>query len=307
MRPDRSHEPVLLEASLSALEVRAEGVYVDATFGRGGHSQAILARLGACGRLLAFDQDPEAAVAAADLLGDDSRFEFEACNFSFLGERLRARGLIGACDGILFDLGVSSPQLDQAGRGFSFARSGPLDMRMDSRGGMTAAQWLAETPLNEMIRVLRQYGEEPKAGRIARAIVAARAEQAITDTLSLANLVERAVGGRRGSRIHPATRTFQAIRIAVNRELDVLAEVLPQALAALRPGGRLAVISFHSLEDRIVKQFMRDQVRPAAPDPISPAPPPRLRGMSRHLSDVIEAQQNPRARSAVLRWAEKCA
>jgi 16S rRNA (cytosine1402-N4)-methyltransferase len=177
---------------------------------------------------------------------------------------------------------------------------------MNPLQSFSAADWVARTDVPEMLRVLRRYGEENQAGRIARAIEAARAEEPIIRTAQLASLVERAVGGRRGQRIHPATRTFQAIRIAVNRELDVLAEVLPQAVAALKPGGRLVVISFHSLEDRIVKQFMRNQARPDAPDPVSAPPPPILRGVSRHLCDEQEAKANPRARSAVLRWAEKC-
>lgn len=301
------HEPVLLEASLSALAVQPDGLYVDATFGRGGHSRAILQRLGPQGRLLVFDQDPQAQQVALALAENDQRVHLEPCNFSELAARLESRGWLGTCAGILFDLGVSSPQLDQAGRGFSFAKAGPLDMRMDLRQSYTAADWVAETPVHDMIRVLREYGEENKAVRIARAIERARAEAPITDTLTLAQLIERAVGGRKGSRIHPATRSFQAIRIAVNRELDVLEQVLPQALEALAPGGRLAVISFHSLEDRLVKRFLRAQARPEAPDPVSPAPPPRLRGLGRHLADTLEAEANPRARSAVLRWAEKCA
>ena len=301
-----AHEPVLLDAALTALAVQPAGVYVDGTFGRGGHSRAILQQLGVDGRLIVFDQDPEAQDAARELAAQEPRLALEAVNFNALGERLAARGLVGAVDGILLDLGVSSPQLDDAERGFSFSRSGPLDMRMNPQAGPTARDWVAKTPVAEMTRVLREYGEEKKAGRIARAIDAARREAPITDTQRLAALIERAVGGRRGARIHPATRSFQAIRIAVNRELEVLREVLPQAVDALAPGGRLAVISFHSLEDRIVKQFLRAEARPPAPDPVSPPPAPRLRRVNRVLADAAEAARNPRARSAVLRWAEKC-
>ncbi len=302
-----SHESVLLDASLDALSICGDGVYVDATFGRGGHSRALLERLDGAGRLIVFDQDPEAQAAAAGWMRQEPRLALEPFNFSHLHARLAERGLVGKIDGVLFDLGVSSPQLDDAERGFSFGKEGPLDMRMNPQAGISAAQWVAQTPYDEMRRVLREYGEENNAGRIARAIERARAETPIVTTLQLANIIERAVGGRRGKRIHPATRSFQAIRIAVNRELDVLAEVLPQALEVLKPGGRLAVISFHSLEDRIVKQFMRAQARPDAPDPVSPAPPPRLARVTRRLCDEVEASRNPRARSAVLRWAEKCA
>ena len=302
-----AHESVLLDASLAALNVKEGGVYVDATFGRGGHSGAILDRLGANGRLIVFDQDPEAQVVAQALMKSEPRLQLEAANFSALAERLQQAGLQGQVDGVLFDLGVSSPQLDDAERGFSFSKDGPLDMRMNPLRGISAAEWVAKTPRDEMRRVFREYGDEAMPGRVAAAIERTRAETPIRSTLQLADIIETALGGRRGRRIHPATRCFQAIRIAVNRELEVLAEALPQALDVLRPGGRLAVISFHSLEDRIVKRFMRAQARPEAPDPISPAPPARLRQVKRQLCDGLEAQRNPRARSAVLRWAEKCA
>lgn len=303
-RVNPGHEPVLLHEALAALALRPDGVYVDATFGRGGHGREILNQLGPQGRLIVFDQDPEAQAVAQGWMRQEPRLHLEACNFSHLAERLTELGLAGGCDGILFDLGVSSPQLDQAERGFSFSKDGPLDMRMDPFAEPSAAQWVAQTPVEEMIRVLREYGEERQAGRIARAIERARKEQSIKTTAQLAALIERAVGGRRGARIHPATRSFQAIRIAVNRELDVLASALPQAVEMLRPGGRLAVISFHSLEDRIVKQFLRAEARPLPPDPVSPAPPPRLRAVHRALCGDVEAARNPRARSAVLRWAE---
>lgn len=302
-----SHESVLLDASLDALNIRGDGVYVDATFGRGGHSRALLERLTESGRLIVFDQDPEAQAVAAGWMRQEPRLALAPFNFSHLREQLAQRGLVGQVDGILFDLGVSSPQLDDAQRGFSFGKEGPLDMRMNPLSGFSAADWVASASYDDMRRVLREYGDENNAGRIARAIERARAEAPITTTLQLAELIERTVGGRRGKRIHPATRSFQAIRIAVNRELDVLADVLPQALDVLKPGGRLAVISFHSLEDRIVKQFLRAEARPDAPDPVSPAPPPRLTRVTRRLCDEAEAARNPRARSAVLRWAEKCA
>ncbi|MGJ8668183.1 MAG: 16S rRNA (cytosine(1402)-N(4))-methyltransferase RsmH [Oceanococcus sp.] len=302
-----SHESVLLDASLAALNVKEGGVYIDATFGRGGHSRAILDRLGEAGRLIVFDQDPEAQAVARGWMQHEPRLLLEEANFSDLAECISARGLNGQIDGVLFDLGVSSPQLDDAERGFSFSKEGPLDMRMNPLQGMSAADWVAHTPREEIRRVLREYGDEAMPGRIASAIERARAEAPILNTLQLADLIETAVGGRRGKRIHPATRSFQAIRIAVNRELEVLAQALPQALEVLRPGGRLSVISFHSLEDRIVKQFLRAEARPSAPDPISPAPAPRVRQVKRQLCDGLEAQRNPRARSAVLRWAEKCA
>lgn len=298
------HESVLLDASLSALNIKPDGIYVDATFGRGGHARAILDRLGAGGQLIVFDQDPEAQAVAQVLARNDARVVLEPFNFAELAERLRQRGLMGRVDGVLFDLGVSSPQLDEAERGFSFMQDGPLDMRMNPLAGESAAQYLARVSYDELRRVLREYGDENQAGRVARAIERARAEQAITRTAQLAEIIETALGGRRGRRIHPATRSFQAIRIAVNRELDVLREALPQALEALVPGGRLAVISFHSLEDRIVKQYLRAEANPPAPDPVSPAPPGRLIGLKRRLCDGLEAERNPRARSAVLRWAE---
>ena len=302
-----AHAPVLLAASLEALGLKPDGIYVDATFGRGGHSRAILDRLGERGRLIAFDQDPEAQAVAAGWARVEPRLQLEPANFAQLGARLEAAGLAGRCDGILFDLGVSSPQLDEAERGFSFAKDGPLDMRMNPLAGTSAADWLAAVEVQALIRVLREFGEEPQARRIALAIDRARSEGPITRTAQLAAVIDNAVGGRRGRRIHPATRSFQAIRIAVNRELEVLAEALPQAFAALATGGRLAVISFHSLEDRIVKQYLRRLARPAAPDPVSPPPPPQLTPPRRVFADAAECQVNPRARSAVLRWAEKCA
>lgn len=302
-----AHESVLLDASLAALNIIGDGVYVDATFGRGGHSRALLERLDANGRLIVFDQDPEAQAVAQGWMRQEPRLQLEAANFSELSQRLTVAGLAGQVDGILFDLGVSSPQLDDAQRGFSFGKDGPLDMRMNPLVGPSAADWVAKTPQDEIRRVLREYGDEAMPGRIASAIVRERKQAPISSTLQLAEIIEKALGGRRGKRIHPATRSFQAIRIAVNRELDVLEQALPQALEMLRPGGRLAVISFHSLEDRIVKHFLRAQARPPAPDPVSPAPPPRVKTVKRQLCDGLEAQRNPRARSAVLRWAEKCA
>lgn len=302
-----THLPVLLEEVLAALAIRPDGVYVDATFGRGGHSRAILARLGPRGRLLSLDRDPEAVRAAQDL--HDPRFVIAHAAFSALGETARRLG-VQAADGVLFDLGVSSPQLDTPGRGFSFRHEAPLDMRMDTSRGITAAQWLNTADEEEIARVVREYGEERFAKSIARAIVAARGEAPITTTGQLARLCARVVRTRERGQ-DPATRTFQAVRIHVNRELEELAQALPQAVDLLRPGGRLAVISFHSLEDRMVKCFMRAEAQGAEipseiPLAASDLPHGRLRivGKARRASER-EVADNPRARSAVLRVAEK--
>ncbi|MFW6191788.1 MAG: 16S rRNA (cytosine(1402)-N(4))-methyltransferase RsmH [Thiohalospira sp.] len=302
------HRPVLCDAALEGLAVRPDGLYVDATYGRGGHAAAILERLGPEGRLWVLDRDPEAVAAAREQLGEDARVTIVADSFAHLGEHLQAAGLHGAVDGILLDLGVSSPQLDRAERGFSFRHDGPLDMRMDPDQGEDAASWLAGVEEKELVRVLRNYGEERFARRIARAIVAARAEEPITTTGRLAAIVAGAVPRREPGR-DPATRTFQALRIAVNDELGELERVLPVALEALARGGRLAVISFHSLEDRRVKRFMRDEARGDAP----PDMPLREDQIRRRLTLVSgarragesEVAENPRARSAVLRVAER--
>jgi len=301
------HAPVLLAEALAALAVRAMGFYVDATFGRGGHSAAILAQLGEQGALLAIDRDPDAVAHGRALLGADPRATIVHAPFSTLGEQVRATGR--KADGILIDLGVSSPQLDDPGRGFSFMRDGPLDMRMDPSSGHSAADWLAHAAEREIAMVIHRYGEDRHARRIAHAIVAARAEAPIRTTGRLAEVIAAAVARREPGK-HPATRAFQAIRIHVNRELDEIEEVLPQALEALAPGGRLAVISFHSLEDRIVKRFMRQH---SQDDPVwagLPDMPAHARAALERVGRAVfpseaEVTANPRARSAVLRVAER--
>ncbi len=306
-----SHEPVLLAEALEALRVRPGGRYLDCTFGRGGHARAILARLGPEGRLYALDRDPEAAAAARRLSEAESRLVFGQAPFSRIGEHARRWGIVGRLDGVLMDLGLSSPQLDDPRRGFGFRQDGPLDMRMDPASGRSAAQWLAEVEPETLARVLRDYGEEPRAARIARAIVRAREQAPITTTGRLAQIVAAAAGYRAGRR-HPATRTFQAIRIQVNRELEELRGALDQALEVLAPGGRLVVISFHSLEDRIVKRFFRERSRriTGAPRglPVAGGPEP---GPLRLLGGLVtpgeaECRRNPRARSARMRVAERC-
>jgi 16S rRNA (cytosine1402-N4)-methyltransferase len=300
------HQPVLLQAVLDGLAIRPDGTYIDGTYGRGGHSRAILDRLGPDGRLLAFDKDPQACGQAWQELGREPRFRIWRGSFTQLTTVLTEENLTGHVSGILLDLGVSSPQLDEAMRGFSFLREGPLDMRMDPQSGQSAADWLATAEREEISRVLKDYGEERHHWRIAGAIVREREAAPITTTTQLAEIVARAMPGPR-QRIHPATRTFQALRIFINRELDDLMAVLPQALAALAPGGRLAVISFHSLEDRIVKRFLRDAARPPQdPRDLGPAPASLLRLVGKAvMADEAEIAVNPRARSAVLRVAER--
>ncbi len=301
------HAPVLLQAALDALAIRADGRYLDATYGRGGHAGAILDRLGKNGSLLAIDRDPEASAAAAGNFGSDSRAEFRQARFSELAQLVAP----GSVDGVLFDLGVSSPQLDDARRGFSFMRDGPLDMRMDPRHGDSAARWLAHATEREIAVVIARNGEERYARRIARAIVAARAKAPLTTTGGLADVIAAAVP-RRQPGLHPATRSFQALRIHVNSELEEIARALPQAVEALAPGGRLVVISFHSLEDRIVKRFMRaasreDPAYAGLPE-LPPGARPKLRLVSRAIfAEADEVGRNPRARSAVLRAAERLA
>jgi 16S rRNA (cytosine1402-N4)-methyltransferase len=313
--PAFEHRPVLLDACINALAIRRDGLYVDATFGRGGHSRAVLQALGPDGRLLAIDRDPSAVQAGR--LWRDPRFSVEHARFSEIRQLLDDKG-IASVDGILADLGVSSPQLDEAGRGFSFREDGPLDMRMDPTRGMSARQWLLEASEQDIARVVRDYGEERFAVPIAQAIVARRGDagdDTLRTTRELAALVASVVR-RRQRRPEPgkdpATRTFQALRIFVNQELEELALVLDRALACLAPGGRLAVISFHSLEDRMVKQFIaREAGRDAPRDPITGVPRPlvaaRLRPVARVLPDATEIAANPRARSAVLRVAERLA
>lgn len=301
------HRPVLLAEAIAALAIQPAGIYVDATFGRGGHSRAILERLGPRGRLIALDRDP-AAIAAGQAL-TDARLILRHTAFSRLGATLDALG-IASVQGILMDLGVSSPQLDDAARGMSFRFDAPLDMRMDTTQGETAADFLARADRREIEEVIRDYGEERFAHAIAKAIDTARQQCRISSTGQLAALVAAAVRTREPNQ-HPATRTFQALRIHVNRELAELSLTLPQALERLSPGGRLVVISFHSLEDRIVKQFMREAAQPPGPPhdvPLRAAelPPPRLRLIGKaQRPSAAEIAANPRARSAVMRVAEK--
>ena len=305
---EHEHVPVLLEEVLDALAVRADGVYLDATFGRGGHAEAILARLGDRGRLLAVDRDPQAVQAARDRFAHDARLTTMHGAFSTLADLIEREGVAGRLDGALFDLGVSSPQLDDPARGFSFRFDAPLDMRMDTTRGETAAQWLARAEEEEIARVIFEYGEERFSRRIARAIVAERAREPIATTARLADIVRGAVRTREKGQ-HPATRTFQAIRIFINDELGEIARALPAATRALAPGGRLAVISFHSLEDRVVKNFIRDQEQgPVYPAelPVVPTFAPRLRALGKPIrARDAETARNPRARSAVLRVAER--
>lgn len=303
------HAPVMLEEVIDALAIKPQGAYIDGTFGRGGHSDAILSRLGPQGRLLIIDRDPTAVAHARDRFGADQRVSIVQGRFGDMDVFCRRLGLAGAVDGILLDLGVSSPQLDDAQRGFSFRRSGPLDMRMDPSAGESAAQWLARAEEQEIAAVLRDYGEEKFSGRIARAIVVQRAQQPVQTTGELAELIARAVPTRERTK-DPATRSFQAIRIFINRELDELQKALAGVVDLLAPGGRLVVLSFHSLEDRIVKRFMREAERgPQLPRWIplpaaAYAPPLRRVGKSRRAGEA-ETRANPRARSAVLRIAER--
>ena len=301
------HETVLLNEAVDALNVRRGGIYVDCTFGRGGHSKRILSRLEGTGRLIALDRDPE-AVAEGRLLASQGMTMVHSA-FGRLGEVLGEMGVAGV-DGILLDLGVSSPQLDEAGRGFSFRFDGPLDMRMDTSRGQTAAEWVNAASEKELTEVIKDYGEERFAKQIARAIVAARSGGPIDTTGRLTEIVVKAVRTREPDQ-NPATRTFQAIRIFVNQELEELSGVLPQCMSLLNPGGRLVVISFHSLEDRVVKQFMRreaqgDFLPKKLPIRASELHAPNLRLIGNRVRpSAAETEANPRARSAVMRVAEK--
>jgi 16S rRNA (cytosine1402-N4)-methyltransferase len=292
----RSHRPVMLDESITGLSLRADGIYVDGTFGRGGHSAAILVALSPAGALHAFDRDPAAAGAARELAARHPNLHFHSAPFATLGAVCADAGLAGRVDGVLLDLGVSSPQLDDPARGFSFANDGPLDMRMDPRTGESAAAFLARADEKEIADVLWTLGEERNSRAIARAIVAARRQQPLARTAQLADLILSVHRGPR-QKIHPATRSFQALRIHVNQELEQLAAALAQAVDVLAPGGRLVVISFHSLEDRIVKRFMRDLSR-------GEAPRLALVGKKQFAGDA-EVAANPRARSAVLRIAQR--
>jgi 16S rRNA (cytosine1402-N4)-methyltransferase len=301
--------PVLKDEVLQFLAIRPDGLYVDGTFGRGGHSQAILEQLGPAGRLLALDRDPDAVAVGRRLQAEDSRFQIVHSAYSALGDVLAAEGLAGRVDGILLDVGVSSPQLEDPARGFAFRATGPLDMRMDPGSGVSAADWLNAADEAEIAAVLWRFGEERSARRITRAIAEARAIEPIRTTTQLAGLIERVVRGEPGR--HPATRTFQAIRIHINRELEELEAVLAAARGSLAVGGRLCVISFHSLEDRLVKRFLRDHSRvdPALRAlPVVPASAlPDLALLTTRAVRASEAEvaRNPRSRSAVLRAAEK--
>jgi 16S rRNA (cytosine1402-N4)-methyltransferase len=305
------HIPVLANEAVDGLGVaaRPDGTFLDATFGRGGHAREILRRLGPSGRLIALDRDEQAIAAGAAIA--DRRLVLRHARFSRLDEVLRECG-IDAVDGVLLDIGVSSPQIDDPERGFSFRADGPLDMRMDTSGGETAAQWLARAGEEEIREVIKRHGEERFAKQIAKAVVASRQGRPLTRTRQLAALVGEAVRTREPGQ-DPATRTFQALRIHLNQELEELSLALPRALEVLAPGGRLAVISFHSLEDRIVKNFMRDNARPGRmperlPVRAAELPQPKLRLAGKAVrASAAEVAANPRARSAILRVAEKLA
>jgi 16S rRNA (cytosine1402-N4)-methyltransferase len=304
-----SHQPVLLAEVLTGLLIKPDGVYVDGTFGRGGHAGAILAVLGPEGRLLAMDKDPQAILSAEQQFGTDPRFEIEQGAFTMLSNMIARRQLQGRVNGLLLDLGVSSPQLDDASRGFSFSEDGPLDMRMDPSSGISAARWLETAAESDIRHVLKTFGEERFSRRIARAIVETRHETPLRTTRQLAELVAAAVPVREKNK-HPATRSFQAIRIFVNNELDEITSVLDQVIDVLAPQGRMVVISFHSLEDRIVKRFIRDEYRgEQAPLEFPLAGMdyvPRLKPVGKAVrASAAEVQHNPRARSAVLRVAER--
>ncbi len=306
MRPEQ-HIPVLLDEAIEALVTRKDGHFVDGTFGRGGHSRALVARLNEQGRLLALDKDPRAIATGLEVLGSDDRVTFIQGSFAELEQWILDWGVRGGVDGILLDLGVSSPQLDDPERGFSFMEDGPLDMRMDPTRGVSAAEWLAEAPEREISRVLWEFGEERHARRIARKIVMSRGHQPLERTSQLAELIEGMLG--RPEKKHPATRSFQAIRIQVNNELADLAKGLEAGIRQLRPGGRLVVISFHSLEDRLVKRTFREAARPGQvrrnlPEHPDAVPVLKLVGKAQKPSDT-EISANPRARSAVMRVAEK--
>lgn len=311
MNTSAQHETVLQEQAVAALSLKADGSYIDATFGRGGHSREILRQLGPAGRLLVFDKDPQAIDTAHALAREDSRVSVRHGAFSSLQSVAESEGMLGRTAGVLFDLGVSSPQLDDARRGFSFMRDGPLDMRMDPSTGISAEQWINTAPQQEIADVLYQFGEERHSRRMARAIVSHRQEQRISRTGQLAEIIKQANPAWEKDK-HPATRAFQGIRIFINGEFDELEKGLEQALAVLAVGGRLVVISFHSLEDRIVKKFIALQTKgdnfprdlPVTQDMLNPT----LKSIGKALRPTAEEiQRNPRARSAVMRVAEKIA
>ncbi|MEM7193568.1 MAG: 16S rRNA (cytosine(1402)-N(4))-methyltransferase RsmH [Pseudomonadota bacterium] len=303
------HKSVLHNEVIDALQVRHDSVVVDATYGRGGHAKSIVRALNGEGRLIVIDRDADAIEHAADNYGDDPRIEIVQASFDELIDVIANRNLIGAVGAILFDFGVSSPQLDNPARGFSFNKNGPLDMRMDQTCGQTAAQWLQDIDLEELTRVIKIYGEERYARRIARAVIDRQQASPILTTEELSRIVAGVIPSREPGK-HPATRTFQAIRIAINDELIKIEKTLPMALDVLSPGGRLVVISFHSLEDRIVKRFFRDQSRGDPFPPDLPVTTDMLKPSLKLVGKAVrptedELSHNPRARSAVLRVAEK--
>lgn len=301
------HQSVLLQEAVEALAVRSAGRYLDATFGRGGHARQILQNLGQDGRLTVVDRDVEALRFAQKLASEDNRVEVIAGDFaSVVDDLCQAEVLF---DGVLFDFGVSSPQLDDAGRGFSFRQDGPLDMRMDNQSGETAAEWLSRASVEEMKKVFWRYGEERNAARVAREVVAMRADRPLLRTIELADLVERVIGSNHRSKKHPATKVFQAIRIFINDELKQIEQVLPHALRLLSQGGRLVLISFHSLEDRLVKRFIREMAKPENIDRRLPVVPDNMRpALLKPVGKAVKAvdyDANVRARSAVMRVAER--
>lgn len=312
MQKQEQHQPVLLAEVIENLALDSDGIYVDATFGRGGHAKQILQRLGDKGRLIAIDKDPDAVTFAKQQWGHDERFKVYQGSFSQLKTIAEVEGIVNQASGILLDLGVSSPQLETAERGFSFLREGPLDMRMDPQTGISAAEWLAYAKEKEIAQVLKDYGEERYAKRIARAIVEEQKLRKIVTTVQLANVVKLAHPHWERFK-HPATRTFQAIRIRVNNELEDLKVCLGQSIDVLKCGGRLLVISFHSLEDRIVKRFIRQHAHEAVELKKLPFMPaewgrPKLKILGRGIRPSAYAiKTNPRSRSAVLRMAEKIA
>ncbi|MEZ5505399.1 MAG: 16S rRNA (cytosine(1402)-N(4))-methyltransferase RsmH [Gammaproteobacteria bacterium] len=306
---DFLHETVLLQEAVDALVTDTQGIYIDGTFGRGGHTRRLLSLLKPEARVLGFDKDPQAIATADQLAATDCRFQCAHASFAELKQQIDARGWSGKVAGILLDLGVSSPQLDDPARGFSFMNDGPLDMRMNNASGQSAAEWLQTASAEDISLVLKEYGEERFAWRIAQAIVEQREREPLLRTRQLATLIEKAVPVREKHK-HPATRAFQGIRIFINRELDDLSDVLQQAVDVLAPGGRLVVISFHSLEDRIVKQFIQ---RKEKGEPLPRHLPVRHEDVKRELRSVLkqvrasdaEVERNPRARSAIMRVAER--
>ncbi|MBY4952934.1 MULTISPECIES: 16S rRNA (cytosine(1402)-N(4))-methyltransferase RsmH [Pantoea] len=312
MQENFKHTTVLLDEAVNGLNIREDGIYIDGTFGRGGHSRLILSQLGEKGQLIAIDRDPQAIAAAAEI--NDPRFSIVHGPFSALAEYVEERGLTGQIDGVLLDLGVSSPQLDDAERGFSFMRDGPLDMRMDPTRGQSAAEWLMSAEEADIAFVIKTYGEERFGKRIARAIVERNRDQPMTRTKELATVIAAAMPVKDKFK-HPATRTFQAIRIWINSELEEIDTALKGALSVLAPGGRLSIISFHSLEDRLVKRFMRDQSRgpqvpagiPMTESQLKALGGRELKTLGKLIPGEAEVNENPRARSSVLRIAERTA